>query len=338
MQDFPLSAKKVYNQIKKQGISTSFEAVYKALQELLKQKVLARKDNEYSISLEWLNQLSQLSENIQKVYRKKHYSEEFFKTIISAKKSSDYCSNCGSAMPESFCLLCLEPVCRKCGEQSTYLPKLGDKKIWIHYPEECKAMRNLPENKVSLAVLEVSHNCWFSNLSEKMDSIALTTFTDAKDIDNNTHSGILELDTGNKKILERILRHEQIVQIKPLEIRKDRMVIRTRALMKNSAEDIINKNDSVILNPVIATDTKERNIVISPNKAELNRLVKALNNDASCKLVKFYEISLNRFNDLDKLILENNWLRVNKKDLFEALRKFQTINKINSLFDLKNAI
>ena len=328
-EEFPLTAKKIFLKVRKEFLSpASFEAIYKALQELHNDKVIAKKDDEYSISLEWLNKISKLSERIRENYSNKSFQRKMFQTSVN----SSLCSTCDSSTPTGFCLLCFESVCENCGEKIPLNNHgLGSKEVWIHNTDNCKSVKDLPNDEVVISVLEIQHDCWFSKLSEKFETKPiLTTFSDTNDLENDTHSGKIEIDTRDKKVLEEIYKNKQIVQLKPIQISNNKMVLRTRAKITKSAEEVINKNNSVILNPVIADDGKERNIVISPNRKELLNLQKSLNEQGSCRIKKSYPLKMSRFSDIDRLYQEYSELGILKKeDILGAVKKLQMIKRIN---------
>jgi len=66
--EWPLSARKIYNHVKKEGKNMSYQAVYKALNELAEQKILVKNDLEYSLNKEWVNQIGDFIDKIKKVY------------------------------------------------------------------------------------------------------------------------------------------------------------------------------------------------------------------------------------------------------------------------------
>jgi len=70
--DYPLSAKKIFNRLKNDfQISITYQAVYKAIREMVESNILLSENKEYKISLEWLNQLENFSEKIKKTYSEK---------------------------------------------------------------------------------------------------------------------------------------------------------------------------------------------------------------------------------------------------------------------------
>ncbi|MBR9675634.1 hypothetical protein GOV05_01345 [Candidatus Woesearchaeota archaeon] len=54
---YPLSARKIFYEIKKRGESLTYQAVHKFLKELLNKEVLLEKDKEYMINLDWVYKL-----------------------------------------------------------------------------------------------------------------------------------------------------------------------------------------------------------------------------------------------------------------------------------------
>lgn len=67
--DWPLTAKKLYASIKKSfGLSITYQAVYKAIQELVQEGVVEKKENSYQINLKWLKELHSYTEIVQTNY------------------------------------------------------------------------------------------------------------------------------------------------------------------------------------------------------------------------------------------------------------------------------
>jgi hypothetical protein len=56
-QEFPLSAKQIFNKISKSSGNISYQAIHKALLELLSAKVVEKKGNDYLLSMQWVNSL-----------------------------------------------------------------------------------------------------------------------------------------------------------------------------------------------------------------------------------------------------------------------------------------
>ena len=67
--DWPLSIKKIYNSIKKKyGYSATYQAVYKTVNELLKDDVLKKSEEGYLLNLLWLKQIHDYTEITQTNY------------------------------------------------------------------------------------------------------------------------------------------------------------------------------------------------------------------------------------------------------------------------------
>ncbi len=66
--EWPLSAKKIYNKIKKEGKNVSYQAVFKSLKSLNKQNILSKLDYKYSLNKEWLKDTSNFYEEISNSY------------------------------------------------------------------------------------------------------------------------------------------------------------------------------------------------------------------------------------------------------------------------------
>lgn len=119
--NYPLSSKKIYNEIKRGfGYSVTYQAVHKSILQLLEQGVLIKEDKEYSINMQWIDELSnfvermkqnyeahkkypfgiidmQTSENMQMIVFSNFLSAELFNLKLHDK----YCSNPQNKAP--FC-------------------------------------------------------------------------------------------------------------------------------------------------------------------------------------------------------------------------------------------
>ena len=70
-EEFPLSIKKIYNTIRKNyGKSVSYHAVYKAVYELLEEKVLVKKGLQYSLNRDYIERLSHFMDKLKLNYEK----------------------------------------------------------------------------------------------------------------------------------------------------------------------------------------------------------------------------------------------------------------------------
>ncbi len=67
--EWPLSAKKIYYLLKKNGKSMTYQAVYKALKEMQHSSVIVKAGMQYSIDPCWANHLREMSERIEKSYQ-----------------------------------------------------------------------------------------------------------------------------------------------------------------------------------------------------------------------------------------------------------------------------
>ncbi len=69
----PLSAKQVFNRLKQNfDLSVTYQAVHKALKEMVVSQVLVQKEKEYEISLSWLNKINDFSEHTKREYLSIH--------------------------------------------------------------------------------------------------------------------------------------------------------------------------------------------------------------------------------------------------------------------------
>ena len=69
--EYPLTAKKIYERLQKQYSSTiSYQGVHKTIKELEKNSIIERKNNDYLLNVEWLHQSKNSLEKIEKKYLK----------------------------------------------------------------------------------------------------------------------------------------------------------------------------------------------------------------------------------------------------------------------------
>ncbi len=67
--EWPLSTKKIYSTaVKKHAAVVSYQAVHKAVKELVSEKVIARHGREYAISIDWIRQLNDFSRKLNSNY------------------------------------------------------------------------------------------------------------------------------------------------------------------------------------------------------------------------------------------------------------------------------
>lgn len=71
--DWPLSARKIYNLVKKRyGNGITYQAVYKAIVQMLQEKILAKTKEGYQLNLKWIKEIHDQTEMI----RANYYSEQ----------------------------------------------------------------------------------------------------------------------------------------------------------------------------------------------------------------------------------------------------------------------
>lgn len=67
----PLSSKKIYNEIKKRfGYSVTYQAVHKSILQLMEQGVLVKEDMDYSINMQWIDEIGNFVERMKRSYEK----------------------------------------------------------------------------------------------------------------------------------------------------------------------------------------------------------------------------------------------------------------------------
>jgi len=74
--NYPLSLKKIYNKAKRDySFSSTYQSVFKAVNELLDKKVLIKKGNEYEINVSWIKNLQSFTDIVETNYYAKKTTE-----------------------------------------------------------------------------------------------------------------------------------------------------------------------------------------------------------------------------------------------------------------------
>ena len=79
--EWPLSARKIFYELKN-GNNLTYQAVYKALQELIEKNIVKKQDQQYFVNIEWVNDTVQHLESIRQEYR---YRQGFLNGQFMAK-------------------------------------------------------------------------------------------------------------------------------------------------------------------------------------------------------------------------------------------------------------
>ncbi len=67
--EWPLSSMKIYHRLKNNyGLSTTYQAAYKAINELVEENVLQKEGKEYKINIEWINSIEALGKKLREHY------------------------------------------------------------------------------------------------------------------------------------------------------------------------------------------------------------------------------------------------------------------------------
>jgi hypothetical protein len=75
--DWPLSVRVIYNKVKtSNGIDVTYQAVFKAVRELVDSDVLVRTDKKYMINIGWINMVKDTADMVKKKYLKATGSEK----------------------------------------------------------------------------------------------------------------------------------------------------------------------------------------------------------------------------------------------------------------------
>jgi DNA-binding PadR family transcriptional regulator len=96
--EHPLSARKIYYLVKKQK-SVSYQAVYKILNNMEKEKILKKSNLNYSISKEWINQLDKFLIEIEQAYSPR--KGNINKLVNNLKKEGDILMITANSLSES---------------------------------------------------------------------------------------------------------------------------------------------------------------------------------------------------------------------------------------------
>ncbi|MBI5393261.1 hypothetical protein HZA96_05310 [Candidatus Woesearchaeota archaeon] len=333
------TAEQLFIELKKKSIFCTKRGIYKALTELLNKKVIIKFGTNYEINQEWLSLLQQ---NAQKALLQMFEKNFVSKSVQHLKQACI----CGSGDTEGFCSICFEIVCNhcaakqmkhtncaikcfncKCSNSDDTCINCGEKSclrcaktIWSHEYQFCK--KNNVEKQI--AILEVDHQCWFSNTSEKYpEEIILKSFSDKQDINAGTHSGIVKISTDDKhKLLNRILKQDIVREAKLIHKTNNAYYIRTRALINKSVDEFTKKNKSVLLNPVIAVDSKEQNLIISPSQKEMKAMSKGLQEfGGKVRLICAENFNVNQLHKIENKKIREFIEKVPKQELLEAVQK-----------------
>lgn len=101
-QEWPLSAKKIYNRVMKNyNLSVSYQAVHKAIKQMTEESCVIKTGKEYSLSLEWLKRAKEQYKELEaKIENNKHLSnEELYKEEVT-KLEFDNLYDCLSKLLE----------------------------------------------------------------------------------------------------------------------------------------------------------------------------------------------------------------------------------------------
>jgi hypothetical protein len=107
-----------------------------------------------------------------------------------------------------------------------------------------------------------------------------------------------------------------------------KLVLRTRALFNKSVEDFIRTNKSILLNPVLAYKSKERNLIVSPSYKEIEKLLKGLSKYGKCKITASEEIEVVNLAFPKSKEIITFIKSVDKKDLENAAQKVRVMRRL----------
>jgi len=67
--EWPLSARKIYNKVRNMGLNVSYQAVHKAVCELLESGMLIKRDKSYELNIEWLDKIGEFGNKFGTIYK-----------------------------------------------------------------------------------------------------------------------------------------------------------------------------------------------------------------------------------------------------------------------------
>ena len=333
------TAEQLFAEIKKRGVTCTKRGVYKALSELVQKKVIIKYSTNYEMNAEWIAELgTDANKALRKLLEKNLLG-------VQVKDLHHQCA-CNHGVAEGFCSLCYEltcphcsiksfkhilchstcmncrycyseDVCIRCNEKSC---KSCSKELWVHEHSFC----NKKNNEANVAILEVDHECWFSNTSERYpEDILLSNFSDRLDKKRGTHSGVIKIEAKDKnKLLGRVLKQGLIREARLIHKTKDAYYVKTRADINKSVDEFTKKNKSELLNPIIARDSKEQNLILSLSQQEMRALSKGLQEfGGKVKLVSLEQFNVNKMDQIKNKKIREFLAKVPKKELLDSLQK-----------------
>lgn len=81
--DWPLTLKQIYNKIKNYGYSSSYQAVYKAVKELVSSNAILEKEKKYEMNIGWIKKLQSFTDIVETNY----YAKSKIRDISGLKES-----------------------------------------------------------------------------------------------------------------------------------------------------------------------------------------------------------------------------------------------------------
>jgi hypoxanthine-guanine phosphoribosyltransferase len=137
--EWPLSIRKIYNRVRGKGVDVTYQAVFKAVKELIKQGILIEDRKMYAINIGWIKRVQQLVDKIRSNYESRGEPLKRLTDIpISDPRVAKFLSKLGNKIMEYFGKT---PGCVIAIEGSGTLFGLGiklfllDKGIHVNYAE-----------------------------------------------------------------------------------------------------------------------------------------------------------------------------------------------------------
>jgi hypothetical protein len=66
--EWPLSCRKIYNKLARSGNNITYQAVHKAILQMVAEGMLIRKGQDYSLNLDWINEIERFSRGVEDAY------------------------------------------------------------------------------------------------------------------------------------------------------------------------------------------------------------------------------------------------------------------------------
>lgn len=133
---------------------------------------------------------------------------------------------------------------------------------------------------------------------------------------------MLKIDIDDKhKIISSLNRQDILKEAKLVHKANKTHYIRTRAAIDKSVDKMTKANQSILLNPIIANDSKEQNLILSPSEKEMKKLSKCLQEfGGKTKIVASEEFSMKQ---MENSKIQEFIEKVPRKELLDSVQKIR---------------